>query len=147
MNLIPTLCDLRMDFHGPDEFATPAPVLPAGVQVCDGIPHAKWVSQPVTLRSEDGVDLARGICQNIDPDLIIETDGKPLGDDRVAIQITESLNEELFSFANVWSLRSWHIKHVFLHDDVSLFDHDQTNIYNVATNSSNTRVRKGSSII
>ena len=62
MNLIPTLCDLKMDFHGPDEFATPPLVLPASVQVCDGIPRAKWVSQPVTLRSEDGVDLARGIC-------------------------------------------------------------------------------------
>ena len=43
----------------------------------------------------------------------------------------------------MWSLRSWHIKHVFLHDDVSLYDHDQTHIYNVATNSSNTRVCKG----
>ena len=141
MNLIPTLCDLRMDFHGPDKFVTPAPMLPVGVQVCDGIPRAKWVSQPVTLRSEDGVDLARGIYQNIDPDLIIEVDGKPLGDDRIAVQIAESLNEELFSSANMWSLRSWHIKHVFLHND--LFDHDQSNIYNVATNSSNTRVHKG----
>ena len=143
MNLIPTLCDLRMDFHSLDEFATAAPVLSAGVQVCNGIPRAKWVSQPVTLRSEDGVDLARGIYQNIDLDLIIEADGKPLGDDQVAVQIAVSLNEELFSSANMWSLCSWHIKHVFLHDDVSLYDHDHTHIYNVATNFSNTRVRKG----
>ena len=144
MNLIPTLSDLRMDFHGPDEFVTSVPVLLASVQVCEGIPRAKWISQPVTLRSKDGVDLARGICQNIDPDLIIEVDDKPLGDDRVAVQIGESLNEELFSSANMWSLRSWHvIKHVFPHDDVSLYDHDHTHIYKVATNSSNTRVCKG----
>ena len=95
---------------------------------------------PVTLRSEDGVDLPRGICQNIDSDLIIEADGKPLGDDRIAVQIVESLNEELFSSANMWSLRSWHIKHLFFHDDVSLYDHDQTHIYKVATKSLNTRV-------
>ena len=124
MNLIRDPCILKMDFYGPEEFANPVPILALGVQVCEGIPRAKWISQLVTLRNDDGVDIKRRVCQNVDPDLIIETGGKPLGDDRVAVQIVESLNEELFSSANMWSLRAWHIKHVFLHDDVSLYDHD-----------------------
>ena len=143
MNLICNPCILRMDFHGPEEFANPIPILAPGVQVCEGIPCAKWISQPVTLRNDDGVDIARGVCQNIDPDLIIETSGKPLSNDRVAAQIAESLNEELFSSANIWSQSASHIKHVFLHDDVSLYDHDHTHMYNKATNSSSRRVRKG----
>ena len=143
MNLIRNPCILRMDFHGLKEFANPVRILALGVQVCEGIPRAKWISQPVTLRNDDGVDIARGVCQNVDPDLIIETGGKPLGDDRVAVQIAKSLNEELFLSANMWLLRAWHIKNVFLHDDVSLYDHDQTHMYNKATNSSSRRVRKG----
>ena len=78
MNLIPSPCIFRMDFHGPEEFANPVSVLAPGVQVCEGIPHAIWISQPVTLRNDDGVDIARGVCQNVDPDLIIETGEKPL---------------------------------------------------------------------
>ena len=62
MNLIRNPCILRMDFHGPEEFANPVPILAPGVQVCKGIPRAKWISQPVTLRNDDGVDIARRVC-------------------------------------------------------------------------------------
>ena len=60
MNLIHNPCILKMDFHGPEEFVNPVPILAPGVQVCEGIPRAKWISEPVTLRNDDGVDIARG---------------------------------------------------------------------------------------
>ena len=84
-----------MDFHSPDEFAIPVPTLPPGVAVCDGIPRAKWIQRNVIVTDKDGNDVARGICQNVDPELVIDMNGKPLGDDRVAIQIAESLCEDV----------------------------------------------------
>jgi hypothetical protein len=132
----------RMDLHGPDEFYNPPPTLPPGVAVCDGIPRAKWNTRCVTLRNEGGQDVAHGVCQNVDPELVIDMDGKPLGDDRVAVQIAESLCEEDVPSVWMWSMHSWDIKRVFL-NGVSLYDHDQTHIYNTAMNASNQRVRKG----
>ena len=85
----------RMDLHGPEEFSNPVPTLPPGVALCEGIPRAKWVTKNVTITDEMGMDVAKGVCQNVDPELVIDLDGKPLGDDRVAIQIAESLCEEI----------------------------------------------------
>ena len=130
-----------MDYHGPEDFANPVPTLPLDVRLCEGIPCAKWVAQPVTLQDEDKVDVARGVIQNIHPYMIFDQNGKSLGDDRVAIHIAESLNEELFSLANMWSIRSWHIRRVFLYDGSSLYDHDETHKYNMAVNPK--RIRKG----
>jgi hypothetical protein len=70
------------------------PVLPLGIADCDGIPRAKWHPRAVTLRNEAGVDVANGVCQNVDPSLVVDSDRRPLGDDRVAVQIAESLCEE-----------------------------------------------------
>ena len=81
-------------FHTPEDFSTSVPTLPEGVAECDGIPRAKWNTMPVIIRNDAGNDVANAICLNVDPELIIDTDGEPLGDDRVAVQIAESLCEE-----------------------------------------------------
>jgi len=83
-----------MDTHGPKEFANPMPTLPHDVVVCNGIPHLKWNFKPITLRNKKGVNVANAVCQNVDPNLVVDNDRKPFGDDRVAVQITKSLCEE-----------------------------------------------------
>jgi len=70
-----------MDLHGPEDFANPVPTLPPNVVECDGIPRTKWVTKCVTLTNQKGMDIAKGVCQNMDPELVIDIDGKPLGDD------------------------------------------------------------------
>ena len=47
----------------------------------------------IALHNDAGVVVGKGICHNVDSDLIIDSDNQPLGDDRVAIQIAESLLE------------------------------------------------------
>ena len=47
----------------------------------------------VVLKNEAGVVVGKGICHNVSSDLIIDSDNQPLGDDRVAVQIAESLSE------------------------------------------------------
>jgi len=113
----------KIDLYGPEEFANLVPTLPPNVDVCDGIPHAKWIKKCVTLRNKAGMDIANKVCQNVDLEPIINMDGKPLGDNRVAIQIVESLCEEVILFCWMWSMHSWDIKQVFL-NSVSLYDHD-----------------------
>ena len=42
----------------------------------------------------------------------------------------------------MWSMHSWHIKHVYL-NGASLYDHHQTDMYNLAVNASRRRKRVG----
>jgi len=74
-----------MDIHGPDEFAVPVSVLPADVVDCEGLPQKRWVRRGFTLKNEVGDDIVKAVYQCVDVDLIL--DGRPLGDDRVAVQI------------------------------------------------------------
>jgi hypothetical protein len=53
-----------------------------------------WITKCVTLTTKLGVDVARGTCHSVSVELVIDSDGLPLDNDRVAIQITESLLEE-----------------------------------------------------
>ena len=96
----------------------------------------------MTLRNEAGDDIAKGICHSVDADDVVDMDGKPLGDDRVAIHIVESLCETEVPSSWLWSMHSWHIKHMFL-NGVSLYDHDQTNIYKKAMITRGRPVRVG----
>jgi hypothetical protein len=124
----------------PDDFAIPVPILPTRVAACDGIPRALWNTKAVTLTNDDGVDVAKGICHSVDAALVIDMDGQPLGEDRVAIQIAESLCEDEVPSSWMWSMRSWHISKVYL-SGASLYDHHQTSIYQAALNTSRRRVR------
>jgi len=83
-----------MDVHGPNDFAIPIPILPLGIANYNGIPRSSWVTRSVALRNEGGEDVANAICRSVDANLVINMDGTPLGIDRGAIQIVESLCEE-----------------------------------------------------
>jgi hypothetical protein len=95
----------------------------------------------VTLTNESSVDVAWGICHNVKADLVIDSDSMPLGNDRVAVQITESLVEDEVSSKWMFSMRAWHIRRVFL-NGASLYDHDQRHIYNAAVQALNRRPRR-----
>jgi len=125
-----------MDIHEPTKFAIPSSTLPAGVALCDGIPRAKWNTKCVTLRNDAGEDVTNGVCQNVDPELVIDMDGRPLGDNRVAVQIAKSLCEEQVPSGWIWLMLSWDIRQVFL-NGFSLYDHNQTYMYNTAMNAAN----------
>ena len=128
-----------------DEFDGRVPTLPPGVAACEGLPRASWGTKCVTLTNEDGVEVAKGICHSIDVDFVVDMDGKSLGDDRVAIHIAESLCEAEVPSSWMWSMRSWHISRVYLYG-ASLYDHDQTYMYNSAMSASRRRVRVGSRV-
>jgi hypothetical protein len=73
--------------------------------------------------NESGVDVARGICHCVNADLVIDSDGMPLENDRVAVQIAESLVDDEVLSEWMFSMRAWHIRRVFL-NGASLYDHD-----------------------
>ena len=66
---------------------------PEGVVQCEGIPRKSWMTKCVALQNDASVVVGKGICHNVDSSFIIDSDNQPLGDDRVAVQIAESLSE------------------------------------------------------
>ena len=48
-----------------------------------------WITKSVTLTNDMELDVAKGICQNVNADLVVDSDGQPLGGECVAIQIVE----------------------------------------------------------
>jgi hypothetical protein len=92
--------------------------------------------------NELGVDVAQGICHSVKADLVIDSDGMPLDNDHVAVQIAESLVEDEVPLEWMFSMRAWHIRRMFL-NGASLYDHDQRHIYNVAVQTLNHRPWRG----
>jgi hypothetical protein len=76
------------------------------------------------LTNESGVDVARGICHCVKAKLVVDSDGMPLDNDRVAVQIAKSLLEEDVLSEWMFSMRAWHTRRMFL-NGASLYDHDQ----------------------
>ena len=64
-----------------------------GVVRYEGIPRKSWMTKCVALQNDAGVIVGKGICHNVDSDLIIDSDNQLLGDDHIAVQIVESLSE------------------------------------------------------
>ena len=89
----------------------------------------------MTLTNEAGTEVARGICHNEDVDLVIDTNGEPLGDNRVAIHIAESLCEAEVPSEWMWSMHFWPISRVYL-NGATMYDHKQTHLYRAALNKS-----------
>jgi hypothetical protein len=131
-----------MDFSPDPDFSVPHPVLPDGVVQCEGFSRASWITKSVTRMNESGVDIARGICHSVKAELVVDIDGMPLGNDRVAVQIAELLLEEDVPSEWMFSMRAWHIHRVFL-NGVSLYDRDQRHIYKAAIQALNRQPRKG----
>jgi hypothetical protein len=74
-----------MDFILGCDFTDPRLVLPKGIAQCEGFGRSSWITKCVTLTNESGVDVAQGICHSVKVDLVIDSDGMPLGNDRVAV--------------------------------------------------------------
>ena len=115
---------------------------PEGVVQCEGIPRKSWMPRCVALKNDAGVVVGKGICHNVDSALIIDSDNQPLGDDRVAVQIAESLSEHDVPSNWVFQLRAWHISRVFL-NGASLYDHEQMHLFNVSSGASRRQSRLG----
>ena len=92
--------------------------------------------------NESGVDVMRSMCHNVSAELVIDSNNLPLGNDRVAVQIAESLLEEEVSSEWMFSMRAWHLCRVFL-NGASFYDHEQQHIYSAAVQALNHQPRKG----
>jgi hypothetical protein len=80
-----------MNFSSDCDFRVPHPVLPDGVAEYEGFNRASWITKSVTLMNESSVDVECGICYSVKAELIVDSDGMLLGNDRVAVQIADSL--------------------------------------------------------
>ena len=116
--------------------------------LCDGTPRRLWVGKCVVLHRPDGFPIAKGICRNVSSDVVVGSSG-PLGDSRVAIQISSSLS--MADAPDEWrySIRAWPIEFVF-YNGASLRDHELRAQYNsriarVSTGPALTRTRPYSS--
>jgi hypothetical protein len=96
----------------------------------------------VTLTNDAGLDIAKKICHSMNTNLVVDSDGQPLGDEHVAIQNVESLCEEDIPSNWMFFMRAWHITRVFI-NGASLFDHEQRFIYNTALQAFNREPRVG----
>jgi hypothetical protein len=132
---------MQMDFIPGCDFTDPRPMLPEGVAQCEGFGRPSWITKCVTLTNESGMDVARGICHSVKADLVVDSDGLPLNNDHVVVQIAESLVEDEVPSEWMFSMRAWHIRRVFL-NGASLYDHDQRHIYNATVQALNRRPRR-----
>jgi hypothetical protein len=121
---------------------SPDLVLPNGDAQCEGLGWASWITKSVTFTNESRVDVAYGICHTVKVALVVDSVGMPLGNDRVIVQIVESLLEEDVPSEWMFSMRTWHIHRVFL-NGASLYDHDQRHIYKAAIQALNRQPRRG----
>ena len=107
-------------------------VPPKGVVQCESILRKSWMTKCVALQNDAGVVVGKRICHNVNSDIIIDSDNQPLEDDRVAVQIAESLSKHDVPFDWLFQLRSWHISHIFL-NGASLYDHERMHLFNVTS--------------
>ena len=56
-----------------------AQTLPKGVAQCEGLSQRLWMTKCVMLKNEVGESIGKGICHNMNSDLIIDNDSQPLG--------------------------------------------------------------------
>ena len=51
---------------------------PERIAQCEGIPQRSWINKCVTLKNEASQNIAKGICYNMNSDLIIDSDNQTL---------------------------------------------------------------------
>ena len=122
-----------------------AQTLPEEVVHYEGLSQRLWMTKCVTLKNEAGKSVGKGICHNVNLDLIIDSGSQPLRDDRVAVLIAESLSEHDIPSDWLFQLRSWHISRIFL-NGASLYVHEQMNLFNLASLASRCRSRVGTRV-
>ena len=74
-----------MDSGEPSSSRGQMPTLPEGVRACEGIPRESWSTRVVILTNEAGEDVARAICRSVDASVVVDTNGRPIGYDHVAV--------------------------------------------------------------
>ena len=82
---------MQMDFIPGCDFTDPRPVLCKGVAQCEGFGWPSWITKYMTLTNESGVDVAWSICHSVNANLVIDSNGMPLGNDRVVVHLAKSL--------------------------------------------------------
>ena len=104
------MCELvllqRMDSGEPSSSRGQRPTLPEGVRACEGIPRESWNTRVVILTNEAGEDVARAICRSVDASVVVDTNGRPIGDNHVAVQIAKTLKEKEVPSGWMWSMHS-----------------------------------------
>ena len=131
-----------MDFSLDPDFNISHLVLSDGIAQCEGFGQVSWITKAVTFTNESRVDVAYGICHSIKAELVVDSDGMPLDNDCVAVQIAELQLEEDVPSEWMFSMRAWHIHRVFL-NGASLYDCDQRHIYKAAIQALNRQPRRG----
>ena len=132
----------RMEYASGTSAGGGVRTLPKGVVQCEGVRRKSWMTKCVVLKNEAGMVVGKGICHNVNSDLVIDSDNQSLGDDRVAVQIAESLLEHDVPSDWMFQMRAWHIKRVFL-NGASLYNHEQMNLFNLASQAACRRSRVG----
>lgn len=89
-----------------------------------------------------GNDVAKEKCHNINIKLIVDSNGRPLINDRIAIQIAKLLCKEDVASEWMFLMRAWHITWVFM-NGASLYDHEKYFIYKIALHSYITKPQRG----
>ena len=82
----------------------------------------------MVLHKVDGVLVAKGICRNVNSDVMIGSTG-PLGDSHVAVQISSSLSMAIVPDDWRYSIRAWSVEFVFC-NGASFRDHEVRAKYN-----------------
>ena len=136
----------RMDSGEPSSSRGQMPTLSEGVRACEGIPRESWSTRVVILTNQTEEDVARAICWSVDASVVVDTNGRPVGDDHVAVQIAETLKEEEVPSGWMWSMHSWPIGRVFL-NGASMYDHDQTDMYRRAMSAQKSETSERHSVI
>ena len=91
----------------------------------------KWA----TLKIEVDKNFAKRICHTLNADFIIVNDNQSLGNNYLAVQITNSSLEYDTPSDWLFQLQSWHIYCVFL-NGANLHNHEQMNLFNLTSTSS-----------
>jgi hypothetical protein len=78
-----------MDFIPSCNFNVLHLVLPDGIAQCGGYGLLSWIAKCVILMNESRVDVERGICHSVSIELVIDSDGMPLSNNCILVQIVE----------------------------------------------------------
>ena len=70
------------------------PTLPEGVRPCEGIPRESWSTRVVILTNKAGEDVTRAICRSVDASIVVDKNGRPIGDDHGPRCSTDCINIE-----------------------------------------------------
>ena len=74
-----------MDSGEPSSSRGRRPTLLEGMRACEGIPRESWNTRVFILTNEAGEDVARAICWSVDASRVVDTNGRPIGGDHIAV--------------------------------------------------------------